>query len=88
MPELTITSPYVLLSRVDSNTFIMGIGQPYARVDFIPQLGTLDLASVHVVLCRNSGIKKYMQFLVLYYLFSVIYHNFIGCTCFKKGVDY
>jgi hypothetical protein len=35
MPELTITSPYVN-SRVDSNTFTMGIGQPYARVDFDP----------------------------------------------------
>jgi hypothetical protein len=32
MPELTNTSPYVH-SRVDSNTFTMGIGQPYARVD-------------------------------------------------------
>ncbi len=32
MPELTIASPYVL-SRVDSNTLTMGIGQPYARVD-------------------------------------------------------
>ncbi len=32
MPEMTITSPYVH-SRVDSITFTMGIGQPYARVD-------------------------------------------------------
>ncbi len=32
MPELTITSPYVDLG-VDSNTFTMGIGQPYAGVD-------------------------------------------------------
>ncbi len=55
----------VLSNRVDSNTFIMGIRQPYARVDFIPQLGTLDLASVHVVLCRNSRIKKDTQYLVL-----------------------
>jgi hypothetical protein len=23
-------------SRVDANSFTMGIGQPYARVDFIP----------------------------------------------------
>jgi hypothetical protein len=45
MLELTIhiTSPYVH-SRVDSITCIMGIGQPYVRVDFIPQSGTLDLA--------------------------------------------
>ncbi len=35
MPELTITSPYVH-SRVDLNTFTMGIGQPYARVDLNP----------------------------------------------------
>jgi hypothetical protein len=38
MPELTINSPYVH-SRVDYNTFTMGIGQPYARVDFIPSQG-------------------------------------------------
>jgi hypothetical protein len=35
MPELTITSPYGH-SRVNSNTFTMGIGQPYARVDLSP----------------------------------------------------
>jgi hypothetical protein len=35
MPELTITSPNVH-SRVDSNTFTLGIGQPYARVDLKP----------------------------------------------------
>jgi hypothetical protein len=34
-PELNITSPYVH-SRVDYNTFTMGIGQPYARVDLNP----------------------------------------------------
>jgi hypothetical protein len=46
MPELTITSPYVH-SIVDSNTFTMGNPKstPYARVDFIPQSGTLDLTS-------------------------------------------
>ncbi len=50
MPELIITSPYVH-STVDFNTFTMGIEQPsqirpkpYARVDFIPLSGTLDLA--------------------------------------------
>ncbi len=42
LPELTITSPYVH-SKVESNTFT--IGKPYARVDFIPKSGTLDLAS-------------------------------------------
>jgi hypothetical protein len=50
MPELTKTSPYVH-SRVDSNTFTMGnpmpeSNVPYGRVDFIPQSGTLELASV------------------------------------------
>jgi hypothetical protein len=44
IPELTITSPCVH-SRVESNIFTMGIGQPYARVDFIPQSGSLDLPS-------------------------------------------
>ncbi len=34
-----------LQSRLQvSNTFTMGLGNPYARVDFIPQSGTLDLA--------------------------------------------
>ncbi len=50
MPGFTITSPYVH-SRVDSNIYPV---QPYARVDlnpsarvdFIPQSRTLDLASV------------------------------------------
>jgi hypothetical protein len=50
MPELTVTSPYVH-SRVVSNTCTMGNPlpesrpQPHARVDFIPQSGTLDLTS-------------------------------------------
>jgi hypothetical protein len=42
MPELTITSPYVH-TKVDSNTFTMGLGnpmpdstQPYAKVDLNP----------------------------------------------------
>jgi hypothetical protein len=50
MPELTMYSPYVH-SRVDFNTFTTGIGSPYARVsltyarvDFIPQSGSLDWA--------------------------------------------
>jgi hypothetical protein len=44
MPELTVTSPYVHY-RVDSMQHIYN-GQPDSRVDFIPQSGTLDLASV------------------------------------------
>jgi hypothetical protein len=50
IPEMTITSPFVH-SRVDSNTFFMGNPMPestltlYAKVDFIPQSGTLDMAS-------------------------------------------
>ncbi len=38
MPELTITSPYVD-SRVTRLQHVYD-GQPYARVDFIPQSGT------------------------------------------------
>jgi hypothetical protein len=34
---LTITSLYVH-SSIDFNTFTMGIGQPYARVDLDPML--------------------------------------------------
>jgi hypothetical protein len=45
MPEMTITSPYVR-STVDSNTFTMD--NPTPRVDFIPQSGTLDLASEQI----------------------------------------
>jgi hypothetical protein len=41
LPELTITSPYALQSRLQH----IYQGQLYARVDFIPQSGTLDLAS-------------------------------------------
>ncbi len=42
MPELTITSPY--RSTPDRLQHIYH-GQPYARVDCLPQSGTLDLAS-------------------------------------------
>jgi hypothetical protein len=35
MPELKITSPYVV-ARVDSNNFSMGIGKPFASVDLSP----------------------------------------------------
>jgi hypothetical protein len=37
-------------SSDDTNTFTTGIGQPYAKVDFIPQSGTLDLASSDLLL--------------------------------------
>ncbi len=53
MLELPIISPYVYC-RVDSNSFTMDIGQPYARVDFIPQSGTLDSASVLHLLNLNK----------------------------------
>ncbi len=56
MPELTITLPYVH-SRVDSNTFYHG--QPYARVDFIPQSGTLAL--------HASGPKAHLEMLYAQY---------------------
>jgi hypothetical protein len=50
--DYNLTLQYVH-SRVESSTFTMGLGnpvcqsrpQPYARVDFIPHSGTLDLAS-------------------------------------------
>jgi hypothetical protein len=45
MPELTTTAPYAH-SRVNSNTYCILHGQPYARDYFFPQSGTLDLASV------------------------------------------
>jgi hypothetical protein len=41
-PELTITSPYCPLQ---SRLHYIYHGQPYARVDFIPQSGTSDFAS-------------------------------------------
>ncbi len=50
--ELTITSPCVH-SRVDSNTFPMGNPVP----DFIPQSGTLDLASVSRAI-EQEKVKK------------------------------
>jgi hypothetical protein len=43
MPELTITSPY---AHPQSRLQHIYHRQPYARVDFILQSGTLDLASV------------------------------------------
>jgi hypothetical protein len=51
MPELIITSPYVHSIQSQSHTFTMAYPMPestltpYARVDFIHQSGTLDLAS-------------------------------------------
>jgi hypothetical protein len=53
MPELTITSPYVL-SKTQTHLpwAILGIPMPestvtHAKVDFIPASGTLDLAFDH-----------------------------------------
>jgi hypothetical protein len=52
IPELAIiTSPYVH-SRVDSSTLTMGnpmTESTLTRADFIPQSGTLDLASEHLL---------------------------------------
>ncbi len=55
-PEVTITSPYVN-SRVNSNTctkdnpFVRVDNKPYARVDFIPQPGTKNLAVGTSITC-------------------------------------
>ncbi len=57
MLELTIN-----LSRVDSNTFTTGNHLPesaltlYARVDFIPQSETLDLASGACTMARGLSV--------------------------------
>ncbi len=55
LPELTITSPCVH-SKVESNTFAMG--KPYARVDFIPQSGILDLASGRLCYGQITAISE------------------------------
>jgi hypothetical protein len=66
-----MTSPYVH-SRVDFNIFTMGNPMqestltlpcqsrtyPYARVDFIPQSGTLDLASGSINSDLSSAVGK------------------------------
>ncbi len=44
MPELTFDN--LTLCSLQSRLQHIYHGQPYARVDFIPQSGTLDLASV------------------------------------------
>ncbi len=59
MPELATNSPYVH-SKVDSSTLKMGNPMPEStltRVDFIPQSGTLDLASEHLLKtdCTDRG---------------------------------
>jgi len=68
-----ITSPYVH-SKVDSKTFTMGIYMPestltlqYARVDFIPQSGTLDLASgqINIVLLAHTTYCTEAKILVI-----------------------
>ncbi len=60
MPELTITSPCVH-SRVDSNPFTMGIGQPYDRVDWTVAtlvLHQLDALTARLyILSTNSAIS-------------------------------
>ncbi len=53
-----ITSPYVH-SRVDSSTLTMGnpmTESTLTRVDFIPQSGTLDLASEHLL--KTDGTER------------------------------
>jgi hypothetical protein len=44
MPELTITSPFVQCTLKSRLQHIYH-GQPYNRVDLIPQSGSLDLVS-------------------------------------------
>jgi hypothetical protein len=72
--DYNLTSPYVH-PRVDSNTFTMGIGQAYARVDLIPmsestlypQSGTRFLASGHSLKMGriNSTCHVTLFFLIL-----------------------
>jgi hypothetical protein len=44
MPELTVYN--ITICPIQCRLRLIYHGQPYARVDFIPQSGTLDLASV------------------------------------------
>ncbi len=53
MPKLTVPSPYVN-SGVDSHMYHW---HPYARVDCIPQSGTLDLASGVTIDHGDAGMK-------------------------------
>ncbi len=69
LPELTVTSPYVH-SRVDSNTFTMG--QPYARVDFIPQSGTFDLGPFQAELRIGAYLNKNVHAPIILYFKEAI----------------
>jgi hypothetical protein len=54
MPELTVTSPHLMSTPEPSPTHLQWATlcqsrpNPVPRVDFIPQPGTLDLASVEI----------------------------------------
>ena len=79
MPELNFTSPYVH-TRVDCNTFTMGIGQPFARVYLIPQSGTLDLASANSV--RTIYLSSFPRFQSSLSLWPKLYIEHILVTPF------
>jgi hypothetical protein len=61
LPELTLTSSYVE-ARVDSNTFTMGIGQPYARVDLNPikDMGTMQQCTQYTYICGVIILSVYI----------------------------
>jgi hypothetical protein len=69
---MTITSPYVH-SRVDSNTFTMGIGQPYARVDLNPTPESTLFPS------QGFWIWPLISSRAFHYFLSVLYKIFRMC---------
>jgi hypothetical protein len=76
MTLLIITSPSVD-ARVDSNTFTMGNPMPEptltcARIDFIPQSGTLDLALGYTVVKTELRHNRFSAYhLVVQYKKSI-----------------
>jgi hypothetical protein len=90
MPELTITSPYVH-SRVDSNTFTMGNPMPESTLTlrqswlFIPQSGSLDLASGDfLAIQRSADILSMQLFCFLYEIIYLLYSKPYFTHCMVK----
>ncbi len=68
-----LTSPYVH-SRVDSNTYTMDIGQPYARVDFFPPVRDFGFVPSLTPDCGNSGSRIKLSIVIKFIINEMKLH--------------
>jgi hypothetical protein len=92
MPELTITSPYVHFTESHPTHLLMDIGATLCQSHFIPQSGTLDLASGvsanetnNWMCCRGLPMYSiFISFVILLWR-KFIWEEISGCDVNKSG---